>query len=416
MEKHGVALEMVTEDVDSSELGKLISYIRGFASKLEAEKIKERTLRGRRARAKEGRVSGGFHTTYGYDYVPVSQKNGGRRAINESEAKWVRQIFEWLVDGGLATGAIRDRLIAAEAPTKTGKPWHRGTVIAIAKNPAYAGKTYAFTCAKGRARRKPREEWIELPGVTPPIISQEVFDAAQKQLQVNSAGAMRNTKREYLLRGHVRCRQSGHAYVGGVHGGKKADGNYTRIYTCCAKTRDMLPGQRCRNKTWNANRLETMIWTKLEEYMRTPELILGELEKQRQDANQLGVFESQLQNLERHLRAVDSEQHQLLQWALKGFPEHQVEAENQRLNKARETLTLQIAELEGLIKASREAVISLPNLERFIEFIHSRASALDFESKREVLDMLNITVWINGESVDLTGAVDPEGMIATTPS
>ena len=45
------------------------------------------------------------------------------------------------------------------------------------------------------------------------------------------------------------------------------------------------------------------------------------------------------------------EQHQLLQWALKGFPESQVEAENQRLIKAMETLKVQKAVLESQIKA-----------------------------------------------------------------
>ena len=37
LEKHHIKLEAVTEGVDNSELGKLISYIRGFASKLNAE-------------------------------------------------------------------------------------------------------------------------------------------------------------------------------------------------------------------------------------------------------------------------------------------------------------------------------------------------------------------------------------------
>ena len=69
MEKHHVILESVTEDIDNSELGKLINYIRGFSSKLEAEKIKERTLRGKRERAKEGKLPhGGFARLYGYDY------------------------------------------------------------------------------------------------------------------------------------------------------------------------------------------------------------------------------------------------------------------------------------------------------------------------------------------------------------
>ena len=44
MEKFGVKLEGVTETVETSDLGRLITYIRGFASKLEAEKIRERTM------------------------------------------------------------------------------------------------------------------------------------------------------------------------------------------------------------------------------------------------------------------------------------------------------------------------------------------------------------------------------------
>jgi len=134
-------------------------------------------------------------------------------------------------------------------------------------------------------------------------------------------------------------------------------------------------------------------------------LYLSYLEKQRQDADQIGVFEAQLQGVDRQLKAVDREQHQLLQWALKGFPEDQVEAENRRLNKARETLKTQKAELETQIKASQDAVISIPKLESFIERMQSRIAALDFEGKRQVVDMLNITVWLDGHSVEITGVL-----------
>ncbi|MFC1894131.1 recombinase family protein [Chloroflexota bacterium] len=370
LEKHHVTLEAVTEDVDNSELGKLISYIRGFASKLEAEKIRERTMRGKRARAKAGRIVGGTGPgLYGYDYVKVSQENGGRRVVNESEARWVRDIYSWVVNEGVSTNQVLFRLRAHNAPSKSGKVWNRRSVLAVLKNPAYAGRTYVFTTAKGRKQfTRPQSDWVEIKGVTPSVISQEVFDAAQKQLQINRTRTVPATKYEYLLRGHLRCRQCGRAYVGGVSVSIQNDKRYVqRYYRCVGKLKAHAPIERCHNKGWSAKRLEGMVWAELECYLSNRDLIISELEKQRQDAGQLGVFGAERERVERQLKAADREQHQLLQWALKGFPESQVEAENRRLNKAKETLKAQITELEAQLKASQNAVVNMPNLERFLE-------------------------------------------------
>lgn len=81
----------------------------------------------------------------------------------------------------------------------------------------------------------------------------------------------------------------------------------------------------------------------------------------------------------------------MLQLALKGFPESHVEAENTRLNKAKETLKAQKTELETQIKASQDAVINLPNLERYIKELQDKLPVLDFEDKRLALNMLGIT-------------------------
>ena len=183
------------------------------------------------------------------------------------------------------------------------------------------------------------------------------------------------------------------------------------------KLKMYAPVERCQNRGWRAGELESMVWSKLEEYLSKPELIVSELEKQRQDVGELGVFETQLKDVERQLKAVDREQHQLLQWALKGFPESQVESENRRLNQSRETLTARKAELEAQIKASRDAAISIPKLESFIERMQSRMGVLDFEGKRQVLDMLNITVWLDGETIEITGVLPvADGVIVHTPS
>ncbi|MFC2041887.1 recombinase family protein [Chloroflexota bacterium] len=67
LEQHHVTLKAVTETVESSEVGRLINYIRGFASKLEAEKIRERTMRGKLAHVKQGKLPNGTGIgIYGY--------------------------------------------------------------------------------------------------------------------------------------------------------------------------------------------------------------------------------------------------------------------------------------------------------------------------------------------------------------
>ena len=82
LEKQKVKLESVTETIEDTELGKLISYIRGFACKLEAEKIKERTMRGKKAHARAGDIQhGGFSSTLGYDYTPRIDKQHPHREL-----------------------------------------------------------------------------------------------------------------------------------------------------------------------------------------------------------------------------------------------------------------------------------------------------------------------------------------------
>ena len=419
LEKHNITLEAVTETVDSSELGKLISYIRGFASKLETEKIRERTMRGRKAKAQMGRLqSGGYSKLYGYDYIKVTSENGGRRIINENEAKWVWQIYNWLVNDGMSTTAITMRLRALNVPTKRGGLWCRQSVLAILKNPAYTGKTYAFTTANGKLFGKPKEEWIEIADVTPAIISEEIFEAAQKQLQVNRQKATRNMKREYLLRGHLYCRQCERPFMGGYTATTVKGKRYERRrYRCLGKWKMYSPVKRCPNKEWAADKLEALVWTEIERVLGDPKLIIAEIERQHQDADRLGVLETELQQVERHLRALNRDQEQLLQWALKGFPEEMVINENKRINEKRASLEAQRAELETQIEASREAVISLPKMERFIELVRQKLATLDFETKRMSLDMLNIKVWLDGHSVEMTGTIPitDEVIVTTQP-
>ncbi len=395
LEKHRITLEAVTEDVDNSELGKLISYIRGFASKLETEKIKERTMRGKKASAISGKIPhGGFARLYGYDYDRTEKKC----TINTTEAYWVKQAYEWLVNEGLSTNAITYRLRELSAPTKHSRYWNRSSVAGILKNPAYTGKTYAFTFNQGKNTRKPQHEWIEIPGATPAIITEETFRAAQVQLKLNYEKARRNMKGQYLLKGHLYCRQCGHIYCGHID-------RQIGYYRCPGKLRITSPVNRCTNKNWRADKLETLIWDKIQAVLDNPELITQEIEKHRQDVNQLSALETELQQIERQLKSLKHDQEQLLQWALKGFPEDQIIEENRKINDKRESLQARKIEREMQIKGSQEAVISLPKLESFVELIRQKLTTLDYNTKRQAVDMLGIKVWLEGENIEITGTI-----------
>ncbi|MFX1537134.1 MAG: recombinase family protein [Promethearchaeota archaeon] len=386
-ERHHILFECVTEDVDNSELGKLISYIRGYASKLEAEKIKERTMRGKRVAQEAGRIyTGSGIGIYGYDYLKrIKGERQANRVMNDIEAKWVKKIYEWLVYESLSINAIVYRLRALEAPTKAGGEWGRSSVHKILKNSAYAGYSNA----------------------TPSIIEKDLFEAAQKKLRLNLKKSPRNTKYEYLLRGHIRCRHCGQAYTGEPHRGKT-------YYRCLGRRRINTKSEICRNKTWNADNLETIVWNEIENYLSDPNVIRNELEKRKQTASQLDVFEEEIINTELRIKELNKEQKKLLQWALKGFPSDQVESENKRINQAKETLNQERIEIELKLNNNRDSIVNIQKFEDVVKDIKNQLPNLDFEGKRLALDFLDITIWIDSENVNITGAIEAQNSVQST--
>ena len=112
-----------------------------------------------------------------------------------------------------------------------------------------------------------------------------------------------------------------------------------------------------------------------------------------------------MQLVEIHKKALDREQKQLLQWALKGFPEDTVVSENKRINESRSSLQSRKVLLETQIHASREAAVSLPKLEEYIQLVREKLTDLNFDMKCLAMDMLNIKVWIDGLNVEITGTI-----------
>jgi len=432
LEKANVALILATEDLDSSDMGKLIAHIKGYAAKLEAAKIKERTMRGKRMRALAGKLPANSHARlYGYAYIPGKGVGEGIRYVNEEQAAIVRNIYHWLLEG-LSTHAITYRLRELGIPTPSGSGyWIRSTVLQILKNPAYCGKTYAFTCTYGEPKyrmkqgtkrkntgivRKPKEEWIEIPNATPAIISEEIFNATQERLEHNRRMARRNSKHEYLLHGHIYCAKCGRAFWGApgikTRRGKRYEYPF---YHCSGKLKSVTP-IRCDNKRHSTKRIDDIVWAEVERILSKPELIFSELGRRRQE-DKIGTWQAELSRV-LSLLGNRQKQRDRIHKAFHITGDEQVfRRDIAVVTKEIEGLERERKRLEQCLSSSDPAGLDTDRLKVACGLVKSNLKTLSFEEKRLALSALQLRILVDGDNLTLQGAIPlPVGQVVATES
>lgn len=125
---------------------------------------------------------------------------------HEEEARIVRWIFETYVAGGESLYSLVTSL-ERMWPTRR---WSRTCVAALLKNDAYRGAIVGG--------RKGDGELYGTEDAHEPLVSPELWQAAQRRLEANRerGSGVRNT--HYLLSGLLRCVHCGEAYTGGGGG------------------------------------------------------------------------------------------------------------------------------------------------------------------------------------------------------
>ena len=105
IENAGAELLFVSVSFEHSPEGKLFYSIRGAISAYEKEKIKERSLRGKRGKAAKGKIIADAKP-FGYSF----DKQVSNYQVNEPEAEIVRQMFQWIVGDRVGTATVCKRL------------------------------------------------------------------------------------------------------------------------------------------------------------------------------------------------------------------------------------------------------------------------------------------------------------------
>lgn len=425
-QRRKVDLVFVTEPLDSSPEGQLIQYVKGYAAELEREKIRDRSRRGIRSRALMGKLPSGSHCRlYGYDY----DKQTGTRAVNEGQALWVRKIFEWSQDGDTPRTIAR-KLNELKVPTHSGGTfWYRPQIVYMLRNTAYAGVTYCNTQTRVEPRRKiraitkvvktglvkkPRDQWIEIPGATPPIISRELFDAVQLRLDERRQYHGPVAKRDYLLRGLVICGLCGGRYLGRtkVDPKKRGPAYERRIYAC--RRRQLGNAEnRCAGRQVRAGEVEDLVWGQVKQVLTQPEVVYQQLVDRRRAGETSEYWLSQLDRIEVRLNALKTQEKRLLKAMTFGFEADMVSTEKHGIDTERLMLQREQASAIKQMELARDQNVELDAVLRFCRRVLGNIEACGPDDKRRLLEMLNIRVVVDPSGIIIRGIVPEAGRLDT---
>jgi site-specific DNA recombinase len=407
LEKHSVYLEAATETVDNSEVGKLVFYIKGYAAKLDAERRKDATARGKKALLKAGKLPQGGFPMYGYDWVKEYKK----RIIVEREAKVVKRIFE-MVASGIPSERVARILNEEGIPSKTGKKWVVSSINRIVKNPAYMGVTYYGKTSGKKAKIKvPKENWYVLPDATPAIVSKELFEQVQelkaktKELHYNH-----NIKHEYPLRDFAVCGKCGSPLVC-----SNLAKNH-RYYRCSGSYETARRKKICDARYIRADVVEEAVWNKVKEVLRTPEALVSEVGKQI-EVNQTiirdGSLDQEIKELTRKIKKYPAQEKRLAQAFKLGFSPDIILDEMNQTKKEKEA---DEAMLVSLIQ-TKENLLEMDDYEEKLkELCLKIVPDLDncsTHNKKEAYKYLDLKVKATREAIDIKGYIQPDLSMAT---
>lgn len=246
------------------------------------------------------------------------------------------------------------------------------------------------------------EDWIEIPDATPPIVTEDVFEAAQRM----PSQPKRNpnlASRKYLLTGHLECT------CGAPAVGTCLNHAY-RYYRCRSTWPTATRPKTCDAPYINADRLEEAVWKTVRETLQQPDIVIAEIKRQQEESS---FIEEEMDRLRASIRRLADQERRLIRlFGLGQVTEEYVLREAGQVKKARLALEEELAELQQ----QRQRVANLDGLsEQVRAFCAQVAERLDdfgFEEKRLALRALQVKVVVGRDGAKLTGAIPQD--LATT--
>jgi site-specific DNA recombinase len=400
VEIYALDVGQVTSELD------IVLVIKGWQGSDERQKIRERTTRGRIAKAKAGKVTGQGSPPYGYTY------SSGEFFIDEAQAQIVRMIFDWYIHGDehgqmMSLFTVARRLTEMGIPTPSNarglfqgknQGWRGEVIREILISETYCGLwRYGKNIGKsGRGGKRQPEEHITVN--VPAIVSREIWELAQKRRAYNSRIARRKTKGEYLLRALIYC-GCGRGMAGG---GRHSEHSF--YYRCPRRYTSGIAsgGALCNEPLVKGELIECVTWDYMMGLVKDPVEFERRLrEAQANEAAKMQPKQKELEHVIALLKATENEADEIARATrkVKGLVGEKLQKQADEVNERYEALTNRRNKLQGAL-AVELTEKTIKNLLRYREAVALGLENPTFADRRRWLKILQTRVTVtNGKAV-----------------
>jgi site-specific DNA recombinase len=375
-----------------------------------AMQIRKNTMERRTAYLKEGIPSGSGATPYGYKRE--GRGKSGRWVIEPEQAQVILRIFSWYV-AGVSVSEICNRLYGTprgndlkqrnQTHQRGYGEWTTGQIYRILKNTSYIGTYYAHQreVVDEEVIARPQEEWIAIP--VPPIVTQEIWDAAQERLHVNKQERGAQPKYDCLIRRLTKC-QCDYSVTteSTVTRGKRY-----HYYKCVSHKANVTVRTKCGLPQFPVHLVDNAVWAFTVKFLNEPRAVISAMKESQQE--QQKAQQHIITKIE-ELDQMISESTEHLDKLVKEFSR----ATGLLFDAMKREADQIVTHIEGLKreKAKIQAKLStvmisdedIREIERFAREVRPRLPYATFADKRDIIEVLRFTFTLSmdeGERVVL---------------
>jgi site-specific DNA recombinase len=400
LEGYGVTLRSMTEPFDTSTpLGKFVLQLLGMLAELEKATIRERSVGGSMRCAREGKWLGGM-APLGYTV------KDSKLVVDRTEAALVDRIFTLCGEDRMSLGEIADLLNAENVPArnetrgkgravKSGKGWQRGTLSKILHNQTYLGLS---AYGKRKTIRKGgqvvghdlTDASEQIIREAPPIVSPEAFARAGVALKM-TRDLPTNAKRNYLLRGLVKCGLCGSNYCGCW----PSDRNV--FYYKCGTYLEGPKGNRCQSATVRGDIIEADVWEDIQEFARNPGKVMEKLHAQVQaQNNELAPLHVEQSMIARDIQSKKDERQRVIGLVRRALiSDAEAEIELTTLQRDMDALEKRTASLAKRASQAEELNAKLSDADTVLHNLAQVVEGATEQTKRQVIEL-----FVRGITID----------------